>query len=477
MNKYKRIIIIGILSMMVLSSCMKKNDQTDDIPVITPTLTVDFSNTIGKIKPLNGINNGPKSNASIKDDKIEWGLDMTKMYRELDVPYVRTHDMEYPDGSDMFIDIHCIFPDFSRKADDADAYDFSGTDEYIANIQDSGAKVFYRLGESIATSVNEAKYQYPPEDYEKWAEVCGNIIAHYNEGWNDGFEYGIEYWEIWNEPDQSRQWIGKIEDYYKLYQVTARYLKELYPDIHIGGGVLASASEESVQAFLDGITDDGEDTPLDFFSWHIYTDTPSDIAHRADLVRKILDQNGYNDTTTFLDEWNYVDDWTNIETTWEKIQSPEMASFYAACMIMMQNSNVDAAMYYDGTMTGEYAKWCGLYTSDGKKLPGYYGIWSFSQLRNLKNQVKISYKRDPLDQGVFACAASGEKDAILLANTSNKIVRFCLLSNSVHSSATYTRVNTEYPDGIVSKQEQFTGEEVLEMQAGELLFISLSEEK
>ena len=76
MNKYKRIIIIGILSMMVLSSCMKKNDQTDDIPVITPTLTVDFSNTIGKIKPLNGINNGPKSNASIKDDKIEWGLEI-----------------------------------------------------------------------------------------------------------------------------------------------------------------------------------------------------------------------------------------------------------------------------------------------------------------------------------------------------------------------------------------------------------------
>ena len=24
---------------------------------------------------------------------------------------------------------------------------------------------------------------------------------HHNEGWADGFNYGIEYWEIWNEPD------------------------------------------------------------------------------------------------------------------------------------------------------------------------------------------------------------------------------------------------------------------------------------
>lgn len=478
MDKYIKILIICFLGMMVLAGCIKEQDQSDDVPVIAPTLTVDFSNVTGKMKPLNGINNGPKSNAAVTDDGFEWGLDMTDIYRDLDVPYVRTHDMEYPDGSDMFIDIHCIFPDFSRDADDEDAYNFSGTDEYIAGIQASGAEVFYRLGESIAVSVSEAKYQYPPEDYEKWAEVCGNIIAHYNEGWNNGYEYGIEYWEIWNEPDQSRQWIGEIEEYYELYQVTARYLKELYPDIQVGGGVLASASEESVQAFLDGITDDGGETPLDFFSWHIYTDTPSDIAYRANMVRTVLDENGYKNTVTFLDEWNYVDDWTNIDTTWEKIRSPEIASFYAACMITMQNSGVDAAMYYDGTMTGEYASWCGLYTSDGKKLPGYYGFQAFSQLKRLKNQVEVTYKRDPAEQGVYVCAASGKKvDAILLANTGDEIIRFQLLSNSAHSSAAFTRVNAEYPNGITTEQKEFTGEEVLEMQAGELLYISLSEDK
>lgn len=475
--KRKKVVFLAFFFALVLTGCGRMQKQDEEVPVIAPTLKIDFLESVGTMKTLTGINNGPKSDAAITENGIQWGLDATEIYQELGVPYVRTHDMEYPNGGDRFIDIHCIFPDFSRDAEDAEAYHFEATDAYIANIRESGAEVFYRLGESIAPSVSEAQYQYPPEDFEKWADVCAHIIAHYNEGWDNGYEYNIQYWEIWNEPDQKRQWLGEIEAYYQLYQVTARHLKAVFPDIMVGGGALASASEESVQAFLDGITDDGAATPLDFFSWHIYTDTPSDITSRANMVRDTLDKNGYESTMTFLGEWNYVDDWENIETTWEAIRSPKMAAFYSACMIAMQDSKVDGALYYDGSLTGEYAQWCGLYTAKGEKLPGYYGFWAFSQLRKLQNQVEINFDRDPAAQGVYACAAAGkETDGILLANISDEVVRFQILSNSQRSKATFFRVNAENPDGMTTKQNDFAEKEILEMQAGELLYIALSAE-
>ena len=67
----------------------------------------------------------------------------------------------------------------------------------------------------------------PPEDAAKWARICANIVRHYNEGWADGFHYGITYWEIWNEPDNeesielNNMWKGTKEQYYDLYAATA----------------------------------------------------------------------------------------------------------------------------------------------------------------------------------------------------------------------------------------------------------------
>ena len=97
-----------------------------------PEITVDFNDIIGEMKPLHGINNGPKSGyVETEEASGEWKLDMTELYRSLNIPIVRTHDSEYPYGQDKFIDIHCIFPDMDRDADDPTAYHFEESDKYI----------------------------------------------------------------------------------------------------------------------------------------------------------------------------------------------------------------------------------------------------------------------------------------------------------------------------------------------------------
>lgn len=473
MFKFTKYFFLFLGVLILVTGCSKTESTDSVVPIITPTITIDFKKRIDEFKPVNGINNGPKSHSNLSQNVIQWELDATQIYRDLDIPYVRTHDTEYPDGSGQFIDIHCIFPDMNRNPNDEKAYNFSATDEYIKNIQDSGAMVFYRLGESIAPSVDQATYQYPPKDYNKWAQICEHIIAHYNNGWNQGFKYNIQYWEIWNEPDTARQWVGEIEEYYKLYTITSRHLKKVFPDIKVGGGVLASANEENVKSFLDAIVEDGSETPLDFFSWHLYTKEPYRFIYRAYLVRHLLDEYGYENSETFCDEWNYVDDWENLQSTWEKIQSSDMAAFYAASLITLQNSEVDGAMYYDGSLTGEYATWCGLYNGKGETLPGYYGFWAFNQLKHSDYQSEVTYQREPEEFGIYVCAASGESDMVLLANTSDVTVRFQLSSNSDKGYADIFVLNQNYQTGFEETEQSFQNNTMIEMLPGEMQLITL----
>lgn len=438
----------------------------------TPKITVDFNNITGEMKSLHGINNGPKSGNIISEDETEkWQLDMTELYQSVDVPIVRLHDTEYPYGQDRFVDIHCIFPDMEKDVDDPSAYNFSETDEYIEAIIESGAEVFFRLGESIDHS-GENKYINPPEDYMKWAQICEHIIRHYNEGWADGYHYNIVYWEIWNEPDNQQMWTGNMEQYYGLYRTTARYLKQIYPNIKVGGCAISDPSAENVQNFLQSLKADGEDTPLDFFSWHTYTKDPNTYSRTAQEVRSVLDENGYGQTESILDEWNYVENWGDLAGTSEIIHSEMGGAFIAASLVTMQKSPVDLAMYYDG----QYALadlWCGLYDSDGNVEPGYYAFYFYDQLCKLGQQVEMEESLGNL----YYCAAAGEKNGILLTNFSTEkdsadTIR--LNVNGAGNEAVITRVNEENPNGKTTEENWMFDHAVLEIEAGEIIYIEIN---
>ena len=74
-----------------------------------------------------------------------------------------------------------------------------------------------------------------------WAKICEGVIRHYTEGWADGFDYPIRYWEIWNEPDnvpdpmENPMWRGSAEQFFELYATASTYLKEKFPHLKIGG--------------------------------------------------------------------------------------------------------------------------------------------------------------------------------------------------------------------------------------------------
>lgn len=373
-------------------------------------VNVSFDDIIGKIKPMHSVNNGPAGNRGNTNDK--W-------FAEACIPYARNHDANFAPayGAPHTVDIIAIFPNFDADENDPASYDFHLTDEYNARIMSAGAKVFYRLGNKIE---HESKRYgaIPPKDFGKWARICEHIIRHMNEGWADGHRCGIEYWEIWNEPDLHPQcWDGKNEDFFELYDIASRHLKSCFPNLKIGGPAVTSVNNRNfLIPFFEYITrDKANPAPLDFFSFHCYAREPDTVAKQAFIAREMLDNAGYTETETILNEWNYVRAWQpadQILYSYRTISSLKGSAFVCSSMIACQHSPLDHLMYYDARIN---TSWNGLFENPSQRpLKPYWGLRCFSELYKLGSEAACSCD-EPAVKAAAAISEDGSEAAILLS--------------------------------------------------------------
>ena len=363
-----------------------------------PQIRVDFQNVTGRIKPMHSVNNGPIVPQAHSFGNFE-------DYAAAKFPLARTHDASFTPayGGPHTVDILAIFPDFDKDENDPASYDFDLTDEYMENILASGTKVFYRLGNRIE---HESKRYgaLPPKDPAKWARICEHIIRHMNEGWANGHAYGIEYWEIWNEPDVNPQcWDGPIEEFFPLYDIAARHLKTCFPHLKIGGPAASSVhSSWLLEGFFRYLTRDPDDpAPLDFFSFHHYGCEADDFARDAEAARALADRYGYTGAELILNEWNYVKRWTreDLLTSYYTIAGLKGSAYVASSVLTAQRSPLDHFMYYDASYS---VKWNGLFDAFSQKpLKSYYALKAFGELYDLGAEAFSESDT----HGVYAAAA------------------------------------------------------------------------
>jgi len=386
-------------------------------------IQANFNEVRGRIKPMHAVNNMPTV-------PTDWGYDLFGKLRDAHVPYSRLHDTGGYFGGAHYVDIPNVFPCFDADENNPKSYDFAFTDALLSEMCANGIKPYYRLGVSIENHQYIKPYHiFPPKDYEKWARICEHVILHYNEGWANGFEMGIEYWEIWNEPDNQPDvkdnvmWKGSMEDYFRPYEVTATHLKKRFPNLKIGGygscGFYAinsvdvskianssSRTEYFIEFFLKFLDYARErKLPLDFFSWHSYAGI-KDMVEFAEFPRKALDEAGYTGCEIHLNEWN---------PSFLLRGTAEDAVNVLANMIAMQNAPVDMLMYYDTNVMSPY---CGLFNPINHGVFNtYYSFYIFGQLYTLGDQVECYSESD----GIYAIAARGEQGAALaVVNSTGK---------------------------------------------------------
>ena len=356
-------------------------------------IEADFSGPGGVWRALHGINKGPLGANGL--------VEVTEAQKRLGIPSTRLHDCHHPNPA--VVDVHAVFPNPEADPTLPASYDFRATDEYIDAVRATGAEVIYRLGESIEHQ-KVKRHVHPPRDPARWAAVCAGIVRHYNEGWAGGFRHGIRYWEIWNEPENRPvMWTGTDAQFLELYRTTARALRREFPDIKIGGpgfgycgkfGGTALEPSEFCAAFLDLCR--RESLPLDFFSWHCYTDSPSELAARARAVRGMLDARGFTRTESHLNEWNYLpgSSWDVLsrqaapearQRGVEQMMGAPGGAFLAAALIELQDAPVDVCNFYHGEL-GIF----GLFTEVGAPTRNYHAMLAFARLLDTPQRGRVS---------------------------------------------------------------------------------------
>lgn len=350
---------------------------TGGMRVVVVLLMAVFSSLGAEmIRPLHGVNKGPVAFGGL--------IDLSREFRAAGIPHIRLHDCQWPYPD--VVDIHAIFRNPGADANDVSNYDFVLTDEYVAGAQATGAKVIYRLGESIEHAKTK-RFVHPPKDVEKWTEICRTIVGRYKD---------VEYWEIWNEPEnRPAMWTGTDEDFLALYRAAATGLKRDFPERKFGGPGLGYTGEVSegefkpsafLLKFLAFCRE--ERAPLDFFSWHCYTDDPEEIGARARGLRKLLDEHGFAKTELHLNEWNYLPNksWEGAGANStgearakfaEALRSGAAAAFVAATLIELQDAPVDVANFFHGE-TGVF----GLFDEHGRPNAIYDVFAKFNRMAN-----------------------------------------------------------------------------------------------
>ena len=364
------------------------------------------------IRKLNGGNLAPcitNANAS---------TDIRQSFKQLNLAFARLHDSPLSNPGCRLVDISHIFPLPHLDENDCRNYDFSYTDDYIKNcIETSGTPIYYRLGESIDHSVRKYKVD-PPADVDKWINICSNIIRHYTEGLWNGFNFNIEYWEIWNEPDakEFKMWRGTLQQFNEFYVKVAGELKKRFPHLKFGGPAHTKFNEINVE-FVKHCA--ANNAPLDFYSYHCYAADPFGwIQETPALVRKLLDENGYTNTEIHLNEWHYFPgEWARLRNDplyKDHMYNVEMkgldsAAFLTTVMALWQDTPLDYGAYYTciGNAWGCYKNGTNI------KTPSWYGLKAFGEI------VRYPIRLD---------AASSVKEVTVLAGENESGEKAMLIS-------------------------------------------------
>jgi xylan 1,4-beta-xylosidase len=160
-------------------------------------------------------------------------------------------------------------------------HDFSGVDQVYDQLMEIGLRPIVELSfmpRDLASDPGKTVFGYgaiisPPKDWDRWADLVRDLAAHLTERY--GRDEVVSRWafEVWNEPNLEVFWSGTQEEYFRLYDVSARAVKSVHPDLRVGGP--SSAAAGWIGELLGHL--EGSDLPLDFLSTHVYGNVPLDL--------------------------------------------------------------------------------------------------------------------------------------------------------------------------------------------------------
>lgn len=415
-------------------------------------VVADLGTEIGKMRPeLHSAGFGPQISSCPPTTIAE--------IKSMGLKGSRTHDWALLNPGQLVCDYLHIFPLMHLDAKDPKNYVFAPTDYVLKRTREElGHDIFFRLGPSIEHSGPSVHFTTRiPDDFEKVAETFAGTVRHYNEGWANGFKWGIKYWEIWNEPDNiNNMWClpggdagkgkdreAKIQDqmareikrldlFSKFYVTCLKRLKSEFGDsIKVGGPALCTwraprRDRIGTADYFKRLLADCKAAGVapDFISWHYYGNNPKQVLNAIAEARKLCDDAGFPNCELILNEWHYRHaPWAAFgsrnpkvrRALWEGPASHngiDSSCFNLTLLSRFQTSALDQSYYYGCKNTGAWG-----YKNDfDEKYKVYYGLKLFGEfIRDYPTICSSSSDSDGITI-IAAKSADSTKQAVLVTD-------------------------------------------------------------
>lgn len=413
--------VLSLFSLVSAAACGAAADADVDLALLAPDLatngsdlaaaapraTVRIGTAASTIKPLLGTNAGPKPASP------QQTVDMTTRYQSIGVRSVRTHDhLIYP-GLPMGprpgpLDMATMYPNRATNPSQQSSYDFALADQHFGAIVAGGFEPFFRLGDSAGLTVTVL-----PTEHANWAAAAVEVIRHYTEGKWSGFNTTLGGVEIWNEPDSTGFWRRSRDEFVALFCTTGLALRAAFPTLRIGGpGFTQAASTDFsangwMSALLDQVALRG--APLDFLSYHIYSNDTAQPAQMATQLCAQLDARGLTATKIYLTEWNTeVDAKKDLARAQALRNGAEGAATLTAQWIALQDAPVDGVFHYRGSdPNSNTAEDYGLFFADGTAKPAAWAFAAWAELAATTSRLTTMVEGDTAVRALTGSDATG----------------------------------------------------------------------
>jgi hypothetical protein len=255
----------------------------------------------------------------------------------------------------------------------ASSYDFTSSDIAYDAIVTGGFEPYLRIGDSydnVTPPVN-------PAERINWAAAAVYITGRYlGRG-------SFTYVEVGNEPDFTAQFWPPPRtqlEFFDLYVRTAKAIKAAYPSLKVGGpGVTQNVfktadGKDFLNDFLSYVKTNG--APLDFLSWHCYSNDPADFSVGAAYIRQQLDVYGFTGAENHTSEWNTDDVNGNPQ---EVRLGGRGAAIITGSWIALVKGGISQSLFFRGNDTSvNFPTFYGLMYADGtyKRNALAFSLWS-----------------------------------------------------------------------------------------------------
>jgi len=262
------ILVIVFLAVIPVVAQQKNKKQT---PIQIRTINADFNKTQGATKTVwrKCIGAG-RANEGLRAD---WQEQLRLVKKECGFEYIRMHGLLHDDMGVYFED---------KKGNPV--YNWQYIDKLYDFLLEIGIKPFVELSfmpKALASGTNTCFWWKgnvtPPKSYDKWYDFIKALTQHFTERYGQD-EVKTWYFEVWNEPNLKYFFTGSMEEYFKLYDYTAKAVKSVSADYRVGGP--ATAGNAWVTEMIEYCAKNN--CPIDFITTHDYA-----------VKKGLVDENGF----------------------------------------------------------------------------------------------------------------------------------------------------------------------------------------